>query len=36
VVTAQYAGHRIKGDDGKEYVVCNDEDIIAILKEANV
>jgi len=35
VLTAQYAGARAKGDDGQEYVVCNDEDVIAILKSEN-
>lgn len=35
VLTAQYAGSRAKGDDGQEYVVCNDEDVIAILKSEN-
>jgi chaperonin GroES len=34
VVTAQYAGLRIKGNDGKEYVICNDDDIVAVLKDA--
>lgn len=31
IVTAQYAGLNIEGDDGKKYRVCNDEDIIAKL-----
>lgn len=34
VLTAQYAGLRQKGRGGVEYVVCNDEDIIAILEDA--
>lgn len=33
IILAQYAGMRAKGDDGQEYVVCNDEDVIAILGE---
>lgn len=28
VLFAQYAGSRFKGDDGEEYVVMNDEDVI--------
>lgn len=32
VVLAQYSGANIKGDDGEEYRICNDEDIIAVLK----
>jgi chaperonin GroES len=32
VVIAQYAGVNIKGDDGLEYRLCNDEDIIARLE----
>lgn len=35
VIVAQYAGARVKGLDKQEYVLCNDEDVIAILKEAN-
>jgi chaperonin GroES len=35
VVTAQYAGLRIKGADGADYVVCNDEDIIAMLRNTD-
>jgi len=34
VVIAQYAGINIKGDDGAEYRLCNDEDIIARLEVA--
>ena len=33
VVTAQYAGLNIDGADGRKYRLCNDEDIIALLKE---
>lgn len=33
VVTAQYAGLNIEGADGLKYRLCNDEDIIAVLKE---
>lgn len=33
VVTAQYAGLNIEGADGQKYRLCNDEDIIAVLKE---
>lgn len=29
VVFAQYAGLRVKGDDGEDYLVMNDEDLIA-------
>jgi chaperonin GroES len=29
VVFAQYAGLRVKGDDGDDFLVMNDEDIIA-------
>ena len=32
VLTAQYAGMRAKGLDGVEYVICNDEDVIAVLE----
>jgi chaperonin GroES len=28
VLHAQYAGSRFKGDDGEDYIVMNDEDII--------
>lgn len=31
IVTAQYAGVNVKGDDGREYRLCNDEEIIATL-----
>lgn len=33
VLTAQYAGLNIEGTDGRAYRLCNDKDIIAILKE---
>lgn len=29
VVFAQYAGLRIKGDDGEDYLIVNDEDVVA-------
>ena len=32
VLMAQYAGTNVKGDDGTDYRVINDEDIIAVLK----
>lgn len=28
VLFAQYAGSRFKGDDGEDYIVMNDEDVI--------
>lgn len=31
VLMAQYAGANVKGADGQDYRVCNDEDILAIL-----
>ena len=33
ILTAQYAGMRAKGCDGVEYVLCNDEDVIAVLSD---
>lgn len=33
VVFAQYAGLRVKGDDGEDYLVMNDEDLIAELRQ---
>ena len=30
VLFAQYAGSRFKGDDGEEYIVANDEDLIGV------
>lgn len=35
IVVAQYAGSRVKGQDGKEYVLMNDEDVIAGLAEVS-
>lgn len=32
VLIAQYAGARVKGEDGEEYVIMNDEDVIAVLE----
>jgi chaperonin GroES len=32
---AQYAGKWLKGSDGVEYLIMNDEDVIARLDEAN-
>lgn len=31
IVTAQYAGITVKGDDGVKYRLCNDEDVVARL-----
>lgn len=33
ILMAQYAGARVKGQDGEEYVLMNDEDVIALIKE---
>lgn len=33
VLFAQYSGARVKGSDGVDYIVMNDQDIICILKE---
>lgn len=33
ILTAQYAGARIKGHDGQDYVIMNDEDVLATIKE---
>ncbi len=33
ILMAQYAGARVKGQDGEEYILMNDEDVVAILKE---
>lgn len=33
ILMAQYAGARVKGRDEEDYVLMNDEDVIAILKE---
>lgn len=31
VVHAQYAGLRIKGDDGEDYLLMNDEDVVGLV-----
>lgn len=33
VLFAKYAGTHVKGKDGKEYVLCNDKDVMAVLTE---
>lgn len=33
ILMAQYAGARVKGQDGEDYVLMNDEDCIALLVE---
>lgn len=33
ILMAQYAGARVKGQDEADYVLMNDEDVIALLKE---
>jgi chaperonin GroES len=33
ILMAQYAGARVKGQDGEEYILMNDEDVVALLKE---
>ena len=33
ILMAQYAGARVKGRDGQEYVIMNDEDVLAIIEE---
>lgn len=33
ILMAQYAGARVKGADDQDYVLMNDEDVIAVLKE---
>jgi chaperonin GroES len=33
ILMAQYAGARVKGKDGEDYVLMNDEDCIALLAE---
>jgi chaperonin GroES len=35
VLMAQYAGARTKGDDGQDYILMNDSDIIAVLRNPN-
>lgn len=34
VYIAKYAGLYVKGEDGEEYRLCNDKDIVAIIDEA--
>lgn len=34
LVIAQYAGVRVKGDDEQDYVLLNDEDVVAVLEAA--
>lgn len=34
VMIAKYGGVNIKGDDGADYRIMNDEDVIGLLKEA--
>lgn len=31
VLHAQYAGARVKGEDGEDYLLMNDEDVVAVL-----
>ena len=31
VLFAQYAGSRFKGDDGDDYIISNDEDVIGVV-----
>lgn len=33
ILYAKYAGVRVKGKDGKEYVLANDKDICALIEE---
>lgn len=33
VVFVKYAGLRRKGKDGKDYILCNDKDIVAIIED---
>lgn len=33
ILMAQYAGARVKGLDGQEYILMNDEDVLAIIRE---
>ena len=33
ILMAQYAGARVKGQDDREYVLMNDEDVIALIEE---
>lgn len=34
VYFGKYAGYIVKGNDGKEYRLCNDKDICAIIEES--
>jgi chaperonin GroES len=34
VMIAKYGGVVVKGDDGEEYRIMNDEDVVGLLKEA--
>lgn len=33
ILHAQYAGARVKGADGEDYILMNDEDVVAVLSE---
>lgn len=33
ILHAKYAGVRVKGKDGKEYLLINDKDVVAIIEE---
>ena len=33
ILMAQYAGARVKGADDQEYILMNDEDVLAIIEE---
>ena len=33
ILYAKYAGTHVKGRDGKEYVLCNDKDVMAVLTD---
>lgn len=34
ILMAQYAGARVKGADEQEYILMNDEDVVAVLEAA--
>lgn len=34
ILHAQYAGARVKGEDGEDYIIMNDEDVVAWVEEA--
>lgn len=34
VYIAKYAGLYVKGEDGEEYRLCNDKDVVAIINES--